>query len=288
MQQTERKPLFDLGQLVATPGALAALEKSGQSPMGYLSRHVKGDWGELSEDDRKENQFSVEKGFRILSSYKTNAGETTLRSEACTIHWGTIASKCELVLERGRSRSSRSRPQLFWLGPNLRDQLLHHQGIRHHRATSGRILQRRRHDILPSLFRDDDAGPPALRQSCGRAPGTPKNVQWTDVLCGLETRRFILHSVHSTDGYHRGRVLLSEHSVPHVKYALVALAAGKMRIKPFPILSGSPNNFGKPHLTKELCRIRNVALVTERLVNRDRRFGTFPSAECCGIVVGRY
>jgi len=29
MQQTERKPLFDLGQLVATPGALAALEKSG-------------------------------------------------------------------------------------------------------------------------------------------------------------------------------------------------------------------------------------------------------------------
>ena len=27
MQQTERKPLFDLGQLVATPGALAALEK---------------------------------------------------------------------------------------------------------------------------------------------------------------------------------------------------------------------------------------------------------------------
>ena len=32
MQKTERKPLFDLGQLVATPGALAALEKSGQSP----------------------------------------------------------------------------------------------------------------------------------------------------------------------------------------------------------------------------------------------------------------
>jgi pilus assembly protein CpaF len=77
MQQTERKPLFDLGQLVATPGALAALEKSGQSPMDFLSRHVTGDWGELSEDDRKENQFSLGKGFRLLSSYKTNAGETT-------------------------------------------------------------------------------------------------------------------------------------------------------------------------------------------------------------------
>jgi hypothetical protein len=75
MQQTERKPLFDLGQLVATPGALAALEKSGQSPMEFISRHVTGDWGEIPEEDKKENQFSVEKGFRILSSYKTNAGD---------------------------------------------------------------------------------------------------------------------------------------------------------------------------------------------------------------------
>ena len=47
MQKTEHKPLFDLGQLVATPGALAALEKSGQSPMDFLSRHVTGDWGEI-------------------------------------------------------------------------------------------------------------------------------------------------------------------------------------------------------------------------------------------------
>ncbi len=75
MQQTERKPLFELGQLVATPGALAALEKSGQSPSEFLQRHVTGDWGELSEDDNKENQLSVERGFRILSSYKTNADE---------------------------------------------------------------------------------------------------------------------------------------------------------------------------------------------------------------------
>ena len=75
MQQTERKPLFELGQLVATPGALAALEKSGQSPMDFLQRHVTGEWGELPEDDRNENQLSVEKGFRILSSYKTNADE---------------------------------------------------------------------------------------------------------------------------------------------------------------------------------------------------------------------
>jgi hypothetical protein len=43
MQRTERKPSFDLGQLVATPGALAALEKTEQTPMEFLSRHVTGD-----------------------------------------------------------------------------------------------------------------------------------------------------------------------------------------------------------------------------------------------------
>jgi hypothetical protein len=63
MQQTERKPLFDLGQLVATPGALAALEKAGQSAMEFLSRHVTGDWGDIPEEDQKENQFSVENGY---------------------------------------------------------------------------------------------------------------------------------------------------------------------------------------------------------------------------------
>jgi len=75
MQQTERKPLFDLGQLVATPGALAVLEKAGQNPMEFLSRHVTGDWGEIPEEDRQENQFSLEQGFRLLSSYRTTAGD---------------------------------------------------------------------------------------------------------------------------------------------------------------------------------------------------------------------
>ena len=75
MQQIERKPLFDLGQLVATPGALAALEKTGQNAMDLLSRHVRGDWGELAKEDREENNLSLEKGFRLLSSYRTTAGD---------------------------------------------------------------------------------------------------------------------------------------------------------------------------------------------------------------------
>lgn len=77
MQQIDRKPLFDLGQLVATPDALAVLEKSGQNPIEFLTRHVTGDWGEITEEDRKENLFSLEKGFPLLSSYRTIAADTT-------------------------------------------------------------------------------------------------------------------------------------------------------------------------------------------------------------------
>jgi hypothetical protein len=75
MQETEKKPLFNLGQLVATPGALSALEKTGQNAMEFLSRHVRGDWGELPKEDKDENQLSLEKGFRLLSTYRTAAGD---------------------------------------------------------------------------------------------------------------------------------------------------------------------------------------------------------------------
>jgi hypothetical protein len=76
MQETTKNALFPLGEIVATPGALAALGKAGQTPLDFLSRHVCGDWGELSEDDRKENRLSLKRGFRLLSSYRTSADDT--------------------------------------------------------------------------------------------------------------------------------------------------------------------------------------------------------------------
>ena len=66
---------FPLGRVVATPGALAALEKAEQLPATFLDRHVNGDWGEVPEEDKQENELSVEQGFRILSAYTTSAGD---------------------------------------------------------------------------------------------------------------------------------------------------------------------------------------------------------------------
>ena len=62
MQHTTKPSLFSLGQIVATPGALAALEKAGHTPQEFLSRHLKGDWGDLSDEDRTENELSLQRG----------------------------------------------------------------------------------------------------------------------------------------------------------------------------------------------------------------------------------
>jgi hypothetical protein len=70
-----RVPLFSLGRVVGTQGAVDALEEAGQSPQEFLDRHVRGDWGDVPEADKHENDFSLQHGFRILSAYTTNAGE---------------------------------------------------------------------------------------------------------------------------------------------------------------------------------------------------------------------
>jgi hypothetical protein len=67
---------FPLGRVVATPGALSALEKAEQLPAAFLDRHVNGDWGEVSDADKQANEVSIEQGTRILSAYTTSAGDT--------------------------------------------------------------------------------------------------------------------------------------------------------------------------------------------------------------------
>jgi len=68
------RPLFPLGQCVATPGALAALEEAGQSPADFLNRHVAGDWGEIDREDKGLNEQALKEGARIFSVYQTSKG----------------------------------------------------------------------------------------------------------------------------------------------------------------------------------------------------------------------
>lgn len=67
-------PKFKLGTVVATPGALEALEQSGQSPNEFLKRHLQLEQGDLCAEDHELNTESLKDGSRILSAYKTSKG----------------------------------------------------------------------------------------------------------------------------------------------------------------------------------------------------------------------
>jgi hypothetical protein len=68
-------PKFQLGQVVATPGAVAALQEAGQSPWEFLSKHLAGDWGVVDSEDKASNDEAIEDGSRLLSAYLLRTGE---------------------------------------------------------------------------------------------------------------------------------------------------------------------------------------------------------------------
>lgn len=67
--------LFPLGRILATPGALSALQAARRPAAEFLQRHGQGDWGDLSEADREENELSLREGFRLLSAYELPTSE---------------------------------------------------------------------------------------------------------------------------------------------------------------------------------------------------------------------
>ena len=68
-----RKP-FHLGRTLAAPGALKALEESGENPSDFLDRHARGDWGTVDADDWKANEDAMENGSRLVSAYALKSG----------------------------------------------------------------------------------------------------------------------------------------------------------------------------------------------------------------------
>ena len=83
---------FALGQIVATPGALEALKKNGQSAAEFLQRHAQCDWGDVCEEDAELNDQALIDGSRLLSSYCLKDGTTNLwiiteadRSSSCCL-----------------------------------------------------------------------------------------------------------------------------------------------------------------------------------------------------------
>jgi hypothetical protein len=73
---------FNLGHLVATPGALELLERLAVNEVELLQRHQRGDWGTVPAEDAIENENSIVNGNRILSSYQLGDERIWIITEA--------------------------------------------------------------------------------------------------------------------------------------------------------------------------------------------------------------
>ena len=67
-----RSVQFVLGCTVMTPGVLAALANEDVSVA--ISRHARGDWGDVCEEDWKANDDALRVSSRLFSTYHTADG----------------------------------------------------------------------------------------------------------------------------------------------------------------------------------------------------------------------
>ncbi|MBO7750348.1 hypothetical protein [Burkholderia pseudomallei] len=65
--------LFPLGRVLATPGAIDVLDRTGTNADDLLRRHLRGDWGVVCSADARTNNLAVVNGTRILSAYELGA-----------------------------------------------------------------------------------------------------------------------------------------------------------------------------------------------------------------------
>ncbi len=83
-------PLFPLGHLAATPGAIELLDRTGTNATSLLRRHQCGDFGDLCASDVRANRDAILTGARILSCYEV----------------GTRREKVWVITESDRSAST--------------------------------------------------------------------------------------------------------------------------------------------------------------------------------------
>jgi len=68
------RPLFQLGQLGGTVGAMKALQGSEELCALLLQRHICGDWGDVDVEDWETNNRALKTRQRLLSAYTLIGG----------------------------------------------------------------------------------------------------------------------------------------------------------------------------------------------------------------------
>ena len=70
--------LFPMGRIVMTTNLQGKIQEANpehweEELQQLITRHASGDWGDLGEEDKQENNRSLKHGFRIFSAYDTSS-----------------------------------------------------------------------------------------------------------------------------------------------------------------------------------------------------------------------
>lgn len=71
----QRTAKFEIGEIVITPAATAALDCAGLSIDDLLDRHRSGDWGDVSDRTRTLNERGLLENFNLQSVYSVRNGD---------------------------------------------------------------------------------------------------------------------------------------------------------------------------------------------------------------------
>lgn len=78
----QKRPLFAMGALVATPGALDLLNGTGTNASTILTRHQYGDFGSICAEDAQSNLDAIAHGLRVFSAYDIGKARLWIITEA--------------------------------------------------------------------------------------------------------------------------------------------------------------------------------------------------------------
>jgi hypothetical protein len=73
---------FNPGIVVATPGALAKMEKHHVAAIDLIGMHLSGYWGDTCGEDREANESALKYGGRLMSVYKYDLDKFWVITEA--------------------------------------------------------------------------------------------------------------------------------------------------------------------------------------------------------------
>ncbi|WP_254226517.1 hypothetical protein [Burkholderia glumae] len=118
MNNTVRlKPLFHPGRLLVTPDALEKLRANQIPVISVMLRHVSGDWGIVSDDDRAQNDLSIAAGLRLLSIYPLPDGARVIVST----EWDRSSTTIGLIEQVVSRNEPRCTPALTRRLPGVAD-----------------------------------------------------------------------------------------------------------------------------------------------------------------------